>query len=221
MLSYLWGNKNNTVEVDTENITVGIAESVSAGAVSTTLCSEPGASHFVKGATVAYSIQSKKDLLGVDIEYAEKNNFANPFTTEEMARAAARIYKARLGISTTGYSLPMFRKADESNGLCEFDIKNPYAYICLYDSVTDQATTQKLEFKNDTTVSPKMLRATVQAKIALACRKLYYHHVKIIQAKAALNKPSTPELVDIPDVTEEEVVDIEKDNLSDAKSNLL
>lgn len=180
MLKYLWGSPSKSKQ-QPERITVGIAESVTAGAVANTLCAEPGASEFINGATVAYSIQSKKDLLGVDIVYAEQNNFANPFTTEEMARAAARIYKARIGISTTGYSLPMHRAADKEKGYCELNITEPYAYICLYDSVLNQAIIKKIQFANDTTIQPKLLRAQVQTKIALECKKLYHSHLSTIK----------------------------------------
>ena len=176
MLKYLWGTVKDDTKISDE-ITVGIAESVTAGAVANCLCSEPGASKFINGATVAYSIQSKKDLLGVNIEYAEKNNFANPFTTEEMARAAARIYKARIGISTTGYSLPLYRAADEAKGYCELNITEPYGYICLYDSFTNTATIQKLIFENDTTIPPRLLKAQVQTKMALSCKKLFQTYV--------------------------------------------
>ena len=102
MWNYLWGTNTNISTVATSlDISVSVAESVTAGAVCNSICSEPGASGYFKGGITAYSIASKKEILGIDTSFAEANNFANPLTTIELAKAIVKMFKSRYGISTT------------------------------------------------------------------------------------------------------------------------
>jgi PncC family amidohydrolase len=180
-MNYFWPNNkaNESTIIKTDNIpiTVAVAESVTAGALSNCLCSEPGASQYFKGGIVAYSVLSKKELLGIDIEYAESHNFANPFTTSEMAKSIVKKFNARIGISTTGYSLPMYRPENKSKNECLLDIKNPYAYICLYDSQTNFEIIKKIEFTYVDNIPNHIQRATVQAKVALEGKNLFLNYI--------------------------------------------
>jgi nicotinamide-nucleotide amidase len=192
ILSYFYKSKtieDNLKEPNEEPITVAAAESVTAGALTNVLCSEPGASSYFKGSIVAYSIQSKKDLLDIDIKYAEQHNFANPSTTLEMAKQVSKKCKARIGLATTGYSLPMKREENKERGECALDIQNPYAYICLYDSATGYNKIVKVEFLYDETSSKQIQRATVQTKVALEGRTLYLDYIKSLRA-VAVQPPS-------------------------------
>lgn len=155
-------------------LSVSVAESVTAGALSNILCSEPGSSKFFLGGIVAYNMTTQKTLLHVDSEYAEKNNFANPFTTFTMAKNVTKIFNSRIGLSTTGYSLPLYREQDLEIGKCEIDIKTPYAYICLYDSINGIHKICKIT-NDDYLISgdQRMQRAHMQSKIALECKKIF------------------------------------------------
>ena len=161
---------------------VAVAESVTAGAVSNTLCSEPGSSNFFLGGIIAYNMITQEKLLGVDAKYAEKTNFANPFTTFTMAKNVTDMFQSRIGLSTTGFSLPLFREANLEKGMCEIDIKIPYAYICLYDALCD--THKIFKVTNDDYLeygNQKMQRAQMQAKIALQTKKIFedYCHTQV------------------------------------------
>lgn len=189
--NWLFGSGNSqlapVIERSPNDVSVAVAESVTAGALSNALCSEPGASGYFKGGIVAYSIASKKDILNIDIAYAEKNNFANPFTTAEMARAAAKMLNARIGIATTGYSLP-FERA-ESAECCAISVKIPYAYICLYDSYTGQEIIKKVEFtRYDPNANQTMQKASAQTKFAVEGISLYNKAVQQI-----LKSTTTPD----------------------------
>lgn len=158
------------------DITVSVAESVTAGALANTLCAEPGASEYFKGGIVAYSIASKRDILGVDTTYAEKNNFANPFTTSEMAKSVTKMMKSRFGIATTGYSLPKKQTADDLH--CELDVAIPYAYICLHDSYLNVDISVKVEYKKYLVAGNQAIqKASAQAMFALEACKLYKDYV--------------------------------------------
>lgn len=174
LLSYVWPRTENKSQDD---LSISVAESVTAGALSNTLCSEPGASKFFKGGIVAYSIKSKKEILGIDIKYAEKNNFANPFTTSEMARSVVKIFKSRFGIATTGYSLPITRPENKELDECALDIKKPYAYICLYDSLLDTEIITKEEFEYNNNDNSAIQKASVQARVALKAKHMYDDYI--------------------------------------------
>lgn len=155
-------------------LTVSVAESVTAGALSNTLCSEPGSSKFFLGGIIAYNMETQKNLLNVDEVYAEKNNFANAFTTFSMAQNVTKIFKSRIGLSTTGYSLPLYREANLENNKCEINVQTPYAYICLYDSETEYNVVYKIINDNYTKSSnQKIQRAQMQSKIALESKKIF------------------------------------------------
>lgn len=174
-------NLNDTKQIESPKINpikhllpVAVAESVTAGALSNTLCSEPGSSKFFLGGIIAYNMATQTKLLNVDAEYAEKNNFANPFTTLTMAKNVTDLFKARIGISTTGFSLPTYRTADPIKGKCEIDVKIPYAYICIYDSLTDFHKIYKVT--NDdysANGNQKIQRAEMQVKVATYCKKIF------------------------------------------------
>jgi len=159
-----------------QQITVSVAESITAGAVATILCSEPGSSAYFKGSIVAYNAASKRDILHLDI--SEKINHANSFTTLEMAKAAVRIFNSRIGLATTGYSLPVQRP--ESKNQCALNVIKPYAVICLYDHLRDYHIITQIEFEYDQNKSRKMQRANVQAKVALETKKMFDNYVSVV-----------------------------------------
>lgn len=169
-------NLDNIINID-YLLSVSVAESVTAGALSNTLCSEPGSSKFFLGGIVAYNMETQKKLLDIDEKYAELNNFANPFTTYTMAKNVTGIFQSRIGISTTGFSLPTYREADLENGKCEINVTTPYAYVCLYDALLDNTKIYKLtnNFYSAGTSSQdkKIQRAQMQAKVALHCKKIF------------------------------------------------
>ena len=82
-------------------LTVGTAESITAGAVATALAAAPEASEWFHGGVVAYSPRVKQDVLGVT---------PGPVVTDrcarEMARGAARLLEVDAAVATTGVGGP-------------------------------------------------------------------------------------------------------------------
>jgi PncC family amidohydrolase len=181
-LKYLWGNNIQIIKYDINDTSVAVAESVTAGALINTLCSEPGASKYFKGGIVTYSRESNKELLNIDISNVENNNFANPFTTADMAKKAAIMFKSRFGLATTGYSLPLTRHANKETGECELIIEKPYAYICLYDQISGSNVITRIDFPDHNPKENQTLqRAQVQVKVALKAQQIYNEYVSKIQ----------------------------------------
>ncbi|REJ06084.1 CinA family protein [Microbacterium bovistercoris] len=91
--------------------TLGVAESLTGGAVSAELISVPGASNALLGAVVAYATPVKHSLLGVDPGLLDAQGPVHPDVALQMAdgvREAVRLdgRPADVGISTTGIAGP-------------------------------------------------------------------------------------------------------------------
>lgn len=91
--------------------TLGIAESLTGGAVASEIVTVPGASATLLGAVVAYAAPVKHTLLGVDAELLERHGPVHPEVAAQMAdgvRLAVAVNGrvADVGISTTGIAGP-------------------------------------------------------------------------------------------------------------------
>lgn len=91
--------------------TLGIAESLTGGALSSEVVSVPGASASLLGGVVAYATPVKHTLLGVDATLLAEHGPVHPLVAEQMAagiRTAVAVEErpADVGISTTGIAGP-------------------------------------------------------------------------------------------------------------------
>jgi nicotinamide-nucleotide amidase len=91
--------------------TLGVAESLTGGAVSAALVSVSGASSVLRGAVVAYATPLKMSLLGVDTELLTAEGPVHPEVARQMADGVRRAVAiegiaADVGISTTGIAGP-------------------------------------------------------------------------------------------------------------------
>ena len=91
--------------------TLGIAESLTGGAVSSAIVAVPGASAVLHGAVVAYATPVKPTALGVDAGQLEEHGPVHPRGAEEMADGVRETVSvegrpADVGISTTGIAGP-------------------------------------------------------------------------------------------------------------------
>lgn len=91
--------------------TVGIAESLTGGAVTQALTAPAGASAVVLGGVVPYATQSKSAIVGVDPALLARVGPVHPDVARELARGARRLFAATWGIGITGVAGP-----DEQNG---------------------------------------------------------------------------------------------------------
>lgn len=99
-----------------EGKTLAIAESCTGGKLVERFTANPGASGYLKGSLVTYATQSKVDILGVDAELIEKHSVVSAEVAEAMAEKVRRMYKADIGISTTGNAGPTKGDADAEVG---------------------------------------------------------------------------------------------------------
>lgn len=91
--------------------TLGVAESLTGGAVAAELVSVPGASAVLLGAVVAYATPVKHTLLGVDAALLAEHGAVHAEVAQQMADGVRRAVAvdgraADVGISTTGIAGP-------------------------------------------------------------------------------------------------------------------
>ncbi|MFS0893493.1 CinA family protein [Microbacterium sp. 179-I 3D3 NHS] len=91
--------------------TLGVAESLTGGAVCAELVSVPGASEVLLGGIVAYATPLKHSVLGVDAELLARQGPVHPAVALQMATGVRRAVgvdgrDADVGISTTGVAGP-------------------------------------------------------------------------------------------------------------------
>lgn len=98
-------------ELRSRGWTLGIAESLTGGAVAAEFVSVSGASAVLLGGVVAYATPVKHTLLGVDAGLLEEHGPVHPLVAKQMAdgvRSAVAVdgRRADAGISTTGIAGP-------------------------------------------------------------------------------------------------------------------
>lgn len=91
--------------------TLGVAESLTGGALCAELVSVPGASAVLLGGVVAYATPVKHTVLGVDAGILAEHGPVHPEVARQMAEGVRRVVAvggraADVGISTTGIAGP-------------------------------------------------------------------------------------------------------------------
>jgi len=87
-------------------LTVATAESLTGGLVCAALTSVAGSSAVVRGGVVAYAVDVKASMLGVDGDLLARNGPVHADTAVAMARGAAGRLAADLAVATTGVAGP-------------------------------------------------------------------------------------------------------------------
>ncbi|MEV4774542.1 CinA family protein [Microbacterium sp. LWH12-1.2] len=92
-------------------LSLGVAESLTGGAIAAEIVSVPGASDVFRGGIVAYATPVKHTLLGVDAELLEEHGPVHPEVALQMADGVRRAlsvagFPADVGIATTGIAGP-------------------------------------------------------------------------------------------------------------------
>lgn len=85
---------------------ISTAESLTGGILCATLVNVPGASAVVRGGIVAYTAESKVDVLGVPADLIDKYGTVDEHVAASMADAARRRFGSTYGLATTGVAGP-------------------------------------------------------------------------------------------------------------------
>jgi nicotinamide-nucleotide amidase len=87
-------------------LTVACAESLTGGALAARMVHVPDASRYFAGGVVAYSEESKREVLGVSQETLDGPGMVSEECAREMTRGARKLFGADVGVSTTGVAGP-------------------------------------------------------------------------------------------------------------------
>lgn len=87
-------------------LTVAVAESLTGGLVCAAMTSVPGSSGCVRGGVITYATDLKASLVDVDAEYLALKGPVDALVAAQMARGAAEVCGAELGLATTGVAGP-------------------------------------------------------------------------------------------------------------------
>lgn len=85
-----------------KGMTLSVAESCTGGLISHYLTILPGASTFFKAGIIAYSEETKKDILGVSAETLQHHGMVSKETAQEMAKKVRLQTKTEYSIAVTG-----------------------------------------------------------------------------------------------------------------------
>lgn len=89
-----------------KGLTVATAESCTGGGIAARLTSVAGSSAYVQGGIVAYQVEVKEKLLGVNADTIYKYGVVSEETVIEMAKGAMKSLKTDCAIATTGIAGP-------------------------------------------------------------------------------------------------------------------
>ncbi|TXD46452.1 competence/damage-inducible protein A [Polaribacter sp. IC073] len=99
------------------NKTIATAESVTGGQIAATLVSVAGSSAYYKGSIIAYSAETKINLLGVSAETIQKHTVVSKEVALEMARGVKEKLQTNYAIAVTGNAGPTTDDTDKSVGV--------------------------------------------------------------------------------------------------------
>lgn len=93
-------------ELIKNNLTIGVAESVTGGMLSSAFVDTPDSSKVFKGGIVAYTNESKSKLLGVSTDMLERYTPYCASVAREMAMGIRRKLGTDISIAVTGHAGP-------------------------------------------------------------------------------------------------------------------
>jgi nicotinamide-nucleotide amidase len=110
--SFIFADGDQTMEsvvgeiLTERRLTLSVAESCTGGLIGSMVTNVPGSSNYFLGGVVAYSNQSKVDLLGVSLVTLEKYGAVSDETVREMAVGVRARLKTDLALAVSGIAGP-------------------------------------------------------------------------------------------------------------------
>lgn len=130
-------------------LSIGVAESVTAGYLQFVLSQMPNAMQIFNGGITTYNIGQKVKHLGVDYQQAMDCNCVSSATAETMAINVCHLLNSKIGIAVTGYASPVPEK----------DIFELHAFMAV---AVDGAISHTHQLKTKETVATEVQKDYVQ-----------------------------------------------------------
>ncbi len=109
---YIYSTENLPLEMvlgkllENNNLSISVAESITGGLVQDKITNVPGSSKYFLGGVVAYHNKVKEQLLSVNPESLQLYGAVSETVAREMAIGVRKLFKADIGVSTTGIAGP-------------------------------------------------------------------------------------------------------------------
>jgi nicotinamide-nucleotide amidase len=87
-------------------LTISVAESCTGGLIGSMITDVPGSSRYFLGGIIAYSNQSKIEILNVSSKTVAEHGAVSDQTAREMAGGVRRLFNSHLGLAVTGIAGP-------------------------------------------------------------------------------------------------------------------
>jgi len=87
-------------------LTISVAESCTGGLIGSLITNVPGSSRYFLGGIIAYSNQSKVELLNVSSKTIAEYGAVSDQTVREMAEGVKKLFDSHIGLSVTGIAGP-------------------------------------------------------------------------------------------------------------------
>jgi nicotinamide-nucleotide amidase len=150
--------------------TVAVAESLTGGAVAASLTDVVGASTVLRGGVVAYTVDAKRDVLGVDAQLLADHGPVHAGVARDMAQQARERFGADYGLATTGVAGPD-PHAGAPVGLVHVAVAGPFSSVHVElhlhgdrDSIRRQSVVHALDLLRRTVLGlPPHRRSTDSA----------------------------------------------------------
>lgn len=108
--------------LEAHQLSIGCAESITAGLVSSRLVNIEGSSSYFAGSIISYSNHLKNKLLDVSAQSMLSHGAVSPIVAEEMASQVRSILEVDIGISSTGIAGPEGGTTKKPIGLVYFGL---------------------------------------------------------------------------------------------------
>lgn len=92
--------------LDKLDMTLSVAESLTGGKLSATICNEHGISKFYKGSVTSYTCEIKNKVLGVDKDMLDLYGPYNFNTTHQMCDGVMKLMDSDIAVATSGVAGP-------------------------------------------------------------------------------------------------------------------
>lgn len=109
---------------------VAVAESLTGGAVAAALTDVVGSSAVLRGGVVAYTVDAKREVLGVDGELLAEHGPVHAGVARQMAAGARDRFGADYGVATTGVAGPDPHEG-ASVGLVHVAVAGPFTTVAI------------------------------------------------------------------------------------------
>lgn len=112
------------------DITLGTAESITAGSVAARIAAPAGASAYLRGGIVSYAYDVKQDILGVPRSVLDNPGAVSDECARRMATGANAALGSTIAVSTTGIAGPAGGTTRKKVGLVYIAIAGPDGTHC-------------------------------------------------------------------------------------------